>query len=269
MTDVERGSQAIHRALRVLQVFSLERPSVSLTEITNRTDLAMPTAHRIVKALQSSDFMVQDSSTALYSLGPAVMSLAHVILQRTDEQGLIAMAMPHMERLRESTGETVALFLPVGDDRVCVAELPSRHHMRMSMGVGHVIPMAVSAAGRAILSALPAERQENILKRNRAADPRVPPLTRVRRELSEIAKRGYARSFNDMLAGASAVAAPIRAQAAEPVAAVCVTGPTSRLTQAAVDNCVGDVVQVAQALEQQLGYCALPPNGPVSATAQG
>ena len=81
----ERGSQAIHRTLRILECFTLASPTVSLTELTRQTGLTMSTAHRIVKALQRTEFLTQDPLTNRYALGPEVMRLARVIMARAGD----------------------------------------------------------------------------------------------------------------------------------------------------------------------------------------
>src|SRR5205809_43240 len=92
----ERGSQAIHRTLRILECFTLASPTVSLTELTRQTGLTMSTAHRIVKALQRTEFLTQDPLTNRYALGPEVMRLARVIMARAGDPELVAAAMPHL-----------------------------------------------------------------------------------------------------------------------------------------------------------------------------
>jgi DNA-binding IclR family transcriptional regulator len=132
MAESERGSKAIHRALSILRAFTSERPTLTLTEITRDAKLTMPTAHRMAKALQAEEFLVQEAATGAYMLGPAVMSMAQVILERNDEPGILLTALPVMEELREMSGETVCLFRPAGTQRVCIAEMPSRQLIRVS-----------------------------------------------------------------------------------------------------------------------------------------
>lgn len=45
----ERGSQAVHRVLRILLCWTDDDSTLSLTEIAQRTGLTLPTAHRMVK----------------------------------------------------------------------------------------------------------------------------------------------------------------------------------------------------------------------------
>src|SRR5207342_3068452 len=99
----ERGSQAVHRALRLLNCWTRDKPTLSLTDVTKRTGLTMPTAYRMMQALHKEKFLVHDKLSGQYSLGPAIMELAEVILQRADQDELIIVALPRLERLRAIT----------------------------------------------------------------------------------------------------------------------------------------------------------------------
>src|SRR5690606_37464501 len=135
------GAQAIHRAMTVLEAFTVGRPALTLTEITDYAGLTVPTAHRMVRALQSRGYVTHDPITGHYSLGSSVMRLAQVILRRGERGEVGALAVPHLERLRDLTGETASIHAMVGLDRVCIAEFPSHEVVRMTSGVGHVYPL--------------------------------------------------------------------------------------------------------------------------------
>jgi DNA-binding IclR family transcriptional regulator len=160
----ERGSQAVHRVLRILLCWKVDDATLSLTEIAQRTGLTLPTAHRMIKALQRERFLVHDKVSGYYALGPTIMDLAQVLLQRSDQDELAITVMPHMERMRAITGETVGLHIPMGDLRVCIAELVSRQPIRTATGVGRTLPLPAGAAGK-ILVAWSEERLEMIKNR--------------------------------------------------------------------------------------------------------
>lgn len=253
----ERGSQAIHRAMSVFDCFTADHPVVSLTEIASQTGLTMPTAHRMVKALQSRDLLVQDPASGHYSLGPAVMRLARIVMQRNSPDELLRIALPYLEQLRVETQETVGLHWPVGSDRVCVAELTSRHPMRMATGIGSVYPVHVGAAGKALVAWTPEHVLERII-----GDHGHDPLTSdtitepgaLRRELKRVRNRGWAKSQGETVEGATALAGPIFAPGGVVAAAINVTGPTNRLTKKRIEEAVPALLEVTRTISLQLGF---------------
>lgn len=248
------GSQTVDRALAVLECFTPERPSLSLTEFASATGLAMPTTHRLLKALQSRDFVVFDPVSKLYSLGSATMRLAEVIMQRDD---LHAQVLPWLEQLRAISGETVAWHSVVDSYRVCTVEFESRHQIKMASGVGSRYPLYAGAAGKAILAHM---SDEGIARVFDTADRGTLGVSIGRSreeliaELAVVRENGYAQSHGEVVEGASALAAAIVDGLGRPVGAINVTGPDSRFTQEKMDAMVPSLLEATRDIESQSGY---------------
>lgn len=253
-----RGSQAIHRALSVLGCFTVDSPTVSLTEISRQVGLTMPTAHRIVKALQTADFVAQDALTGRYSLGPAVMSLARVMMQRSGNEELVTAAVPYLEQLRSSSGETVGLHSAISEGRYCVAELVSRHPIKLSTGVGHTYDLYVAATGKAILAfsdEATVERVFTNLANDDGSGPfRKPHPAQLRRELELIRERGYAITLGEVIASANSIAAPILDEEGFAIAAINITGPADRWTLEHIEAHADELLAATRAVSVRLGY---------------
>jgi IclR family transcriptional regulator, KDG regulon repressor len=254
------GSQTVDRALELLECFSVEESELSLTEFSNATGLTMPTTHRLLKALQAREYLLFDKATRLYSLGPGAMRLASIIIQRDD---INAVVLPWLERLRRLTGETAALHWLVDHYRVCTVELESRHLIKMASGVGRRYPLFAGAAGKAIISNLPEDEILQIL--HAARDEGTGPLVTgsvdgfmamVRATL----EAGVARSTSEVVDGASAVAAAVLNSVRRPIAAINITGPSSRFGAAAKDQAAILVREAVQDVEQRLGYSSPMPD---------
>jgi DNA-binding IclR family transcriptional regulator len=245
-----RGSQAVHRVLRTLQCWTDDDTTLNLTEIAKRAGLTLPTAHRMIKALQRENFLVRDEESGRYALGPTIMDLARVLLQRSDQDELAVIAIPHLERMRTISGETVGLHLPMGELRLCVAELVSRQAMRAATGVGNTFPLPAGAAGK-ILVAWSAERLEIVEKRIAAP---VRKRDQLRVELKLVRKQGYATSEGETIPEASAVAFPVFGPNNDVRAAVNVTGPAGRWTKQQMDVHLASLADDVRQVSEQLGY---------------
>jgi len=231
------------RAVRILEEIAEAGRPLTLTEIAAAVDVSMPTARRLLKALESRDLIVADSEPRGYVLGFGIMQLARVILDRDD---LIAASAPALERLRTESGETVSLQRLVDDQRVPVAELLSPHSIRMMSGVGTPYPLDRGAAGKAILAFL--------------ADYRIERLTAVssapqglRQELDAVRRRGWAISAAEVVPGARSVAAPILDFTGGVCASLNVTGPVERFTEQVAVSLAPTVVEIAAGITHLLG----------------
>lgn len=223
------GAQTLLRALDILEAFAEEGASLSLADLGRRAGLTAPTTHRLVKALVSRGFVVPDAGRR-YSLGPAVMRLASVVMQRTDD--LVALAMPTLDRLRELTGETASLHVLLGSERICVAELVSPEPIRMQSDVGRAYPIYAGAAGKAILAWHPGAVERLGLRLVKVGPLTITDAAKLERELERIRQRGYAESESEVVAGAAALAVPVLGGSDGVLAAINVAGPSMRWNRA-------------------------------------
>jgi DNA-binding IclR family transcriptional regulator len=252
----ERGSQAINRALRILGAFSSEQPSLALKEICDLTSLTMPTAHRMARALQANGYLIQDSVTGRYSLGPAVVRLAHIVMQGTEANSLARVALPHMERLRTLTGETVGLHIPTPGGRLCIAEVQSRHMMRMATGVGNILPWHAGAASRVMLAFMPAPVVSQLLattEPTRLTGATVTDFDVLVRHLARVRHDGFAVSKGETTEGAGAIAVAVRDAGDQVAAAINITGPLIRFGRSQMMASLPELTAAVRAIELHLG----------------
>jgi IclR family transcriptional regulator, acetate operon repressor len=183
--------RAVDRALDILLAFQPQDDALTVSDLLRRVDLSRPTLYRLLRTLQRKQFLIASGDPQRFRLGPAVARLSHVWTAGLD---LGAAAEPMMRRLRDKTGETVALFVAEGAFRLCIAEVPSNQALSFRRGVGYRERLTVGASGKVILAYTP------------------PPLPKVdfnpgkyARELALIKERGFAISKDELIQGALAV----------------------------------------------------------------
>lgn len=258
----ERGAQAIHRALTILEAFATVGPAATLAEISEHAGLTVPTAHRMLRALQSRGYVTHDPVTGQYSLGSSVLRLAQALFVRCDQDHLLALATPRLETLRELTGETVSLHVPVGASRACIAELVSPQEVRVAMGVGRVYPIYAGATGKALLSGMTDEAVDAALGDRETlvlpGSATVITVSRLKRELAAVRRDGYAMSDGAAVAGATAIAAPVFGPLGL-VAAITIAGPSARWTRPAMLAVAPQLRAIVATIGEQLGGPAPSP----------
>lgn len=228
MTD-RAPVRSVTRATDIL--FTLTTGSQTLRSIAEATGLSKATAHRLLASLSVSQLVMQDPVSGDYMLGPGCFGIVDAVL--SGHSGVGVVARPVLERLRETTQETVTLHVRVGSQRICVEELPSPHSIRYTAGIGAAAPIHTGSAGKLLL-ALTEETQRaailgkmtlEALTENTITDPRV-----LERELDLIRRRGYAESRGERVIGGAAVSAPVYGVEGRILAALSILGPDSRLT---------------------------------------
>ncbi|MFC6420955.1 IclR family transcriptional regulator domain-containing protein [Ornithinimicrobium tianjinense] len=223
------GVQSIDRAVQILRCFDSEDPALGITELSRRTGLSTSTVHRILASMLDND-LVQQGSDRRYRLGPLILQLGR-------NGGIPAAfrdaALPVAKRLRDLTDETVGIheLLP-NEHRAVIEQVESRQELRRTYTeFGVPIPIHHGAPGKALLSHLPADRQEWWLAQ--PIDPATPRTIddprALRRQLREIRALGWAYSDGERTSGIRAVAAPVTDHAGEVVGALGLSVPTLRL----------------------------------------
>jgi DNA-binding IclR family transcriptional regulator len=89
----------------------------------------------------------------------------------------------------------------------------------------------------------------------RYTDETITDVEMLKKELERIRKQGYALDMGEREKDMRCVAAPVRKHDGKPVAAISVSGPSTRITSYYLNNELIDIVQeVANKLSLSLGW---------------
>lgn len=223
------GVRAVDRALDILLAFRAGDRQLSASDLLRRVNLSRPTLYRLLRTLETRGFIVASGDPQRFQLGPSVAHMAHVWTSSLD---FAELSQPVMWQLWKKTGETVALLLHHGRERVCVAEIPSPQPLSFKRGVGHSESVILGASGRAILAFVKDPRGY--------LDGMVPPEQQAAylEDLGRIREAGYTISRDELIKGAVAMAVPFRTIAGKVMGSLAVYGPSARLDDARVQQIV-------------------------------
>lgn len=239
----------------------------SLRWLADASNLPRPTAHRLLVALEAHRLVARDpgagATAAAFRLGPRLTELAAVAGPELD---LASLAGPVLDRLHSATGESVQLYVRSGDHRLCIAARDAGTGLRDSVPVGALLPLEVGSGGKVLLAwsvgaaggsggtalagraSAPGQAGE---PDDAGADGRARDTTASKAELAAVRSRGWAASVAEREAGVASVSAPVLRDGVL-LAALCVSGPVSRLGQAPGRKLAAPVVEAAADLTRQL-----------------
>jgi IclR family transcriptional regulator, pca regulon regulatory protein len=216
----------------VLAAFAGELRALNLAEIAAATQMTTSSAQRCVHTLARLGYLRRDEQLRRWVLTPRTLSLGFPYLAG---HPVIEQATMHLVDLNQACEESVSLSEPDGAEMVFIARFPSHKRFSIHMPVGRRLPMYCTAAGRAYLSALPRDEVREILQRSTLRPFTPHTLTDVARiiEIVDSARElGYAWANQECYRGDLTLGAPIFGANGRPVAAVNLSGPTSRWTLA-------------------------------------
>lgn len=221
------GVRAAERALDILAAFQPSEQDLLVSDLIKRVGLSRATLYRLLTTLEKKGFVTSSGEPQRFRLGPAVARLAHVWSTTLD---LSEMARPVMTEAWTFTAETVALFVPRGDMRLCIAEMQSPQAISFRRGVGYSEKLVRGASGRAILAFTPL--QPGQLEEFAAGTNT--DMAWLRDQLNLTRERGYAMGHNELIQGAYAVAVPFFDSRGTVAGSLGVFGPDARLTETRV-----------------------------------
>jgi len=195
----------------------------------------------------------QDAESGKYRLGIALFGLGALVRRRMN---VSTQARPYLFALREKTNETVHLAILDGAEIMYVYNLESSQAIRMRSDLGVRKPAYCTAEGQAILAFRSPETVEQVIRQGLL--PRTPQTitdpARFMRALDSVRQRGCAIEDEESEIGMRCIAAPIRDDAGEVVAAVAVAGPVSRLAKKAIADFIPHVIETANLISARLGH---------------
>jgi len=249
------GTGVLRKGIQVLDLIARADSPLKFTELVRKSGLPKGTLHRIVATLIDAGFVRIDEREQTYVLGMRLFEMAHIVWDRFDLRGA---AEPELERMRDSTHETVRLGILEGQTVIYVDQREAQQPVRLANGVGTRVQCHASATGKAILAHLPPAEQSALLAGLglQALTPNtIRDVEELRRQLDIAKARGYALSVDEQTPGVSSVAAPILDHAGRPLGAISVTGPSYRLTQNQLHPIGRDLIEAARRIA---GYAGEP-----------
>ncbi|MBY8862013.1 helix-turn-helix domain-containing protein [Nocardia sp. CA2R105] len=208
----ERGQgpdfiEALARGLHVLKIFSPSRPVMSLSEVAKETDLARPTARRILLTLEELGYV--RSSLNGYTLTPRVLELGMAYIGALN---LWDIARPHMEELVSHTGESSSMTQLDGSDIVYVARVAVPKLIALRVDIGTRFPATVTSQGRVLLAALDPETVHTVLAEPSRSGLQTTDYSpaQIDEILTETRERGWALADQDLAPGVRSIATPVR-----------------------------------------------------------
>jgi len=205
----------LDKAVLVLDVLEVEPRS--LAELVDVTGLPRATAHRLATALEEHGLVRRDDE-GRFTLGTRLVALGRAA---TEAFPLAGAAHKALRELRDATEESVQLFVPEADSRVCIAALQSPHGLRTIVPLGASLPLLGLGSGARVLN-------------------------------GQLGAQGWTESVGEREAGVASVSAPILDRGSI-IAAVSVSGPIERTTKHPGRRYGEAVVAAARRIERDAG----------------
>ena len=241
------GVQSLERAFTLLELMAEAGGEMALSQLASASGLPLSTIHRLVRTLVARGYVRQLPSRR-YALGPRLIHLGE-----SSSRTLGSWSQPHLSRLVDVIGETANLAMLDGDRVVYVAQVPSRHSMRMFTEVGRRVHLHCTGVGKALLAQLPADTARAIVTRAgmpARTERTVTDPDALMHQLERIGTQGYALDDGEQEIGVRCVAVAVPGGPSS--IAISVSGPEARVSMDAVPRIVPLLQGAASSLAAEL-----------------
>jgi IclR family acetate operon transcriptional repressor len=247
------GVQSVDRALSIIETLAEDDEGYRLSDLAIRTGLSTSTVHRLLATLESRRFVAFDRTESKWHVGARAFTVGATFARR---RNFSAQAVPYLRKLRDLTRETANLAVVDDEFIVVLTRAESREIMRSLTKVGGRVAMVASGVGKAVLATY-ADGDVNAIIRHHGM-PRLTEKSIVRpsdlfRELEKVRRQGFAIDDEEACMGLRCIAAVVYNDCSEPLAAISVSGMTSRLTDERLPTLGETVREVAAELTLALG----------------
>ena len=253
-----RYSQSLERGLAILGCFTPKRPVLGIADIADELGMSRSTTHRYVITLVALGYLEQGASRK-YRLGLRVTDLGMSALNST---GLREHAHPYLEELRQRTSYTTNLGVLDGGEVLYVDRVRSfrrgQGRVDLNLQTGSRLPAYCTAIGKLLLANLPEPEQRDLIasmKLTKHGPNTITSKKALREELDDIQAAGFAVDDQEFAAELYAIAAPVRNEARDVVAAVNLVAHSSIISLEELVDALGPhLVSTADRISARLGY---------------
>ncbi|MEV5541783.1 IclR family transcriptional regulator [Saccharopolyspora shandongensis] len=250
------GVKALRNVLNTLRVLEevAARQPIGVGDLARALDMPKSSVQRSLLTLDEAGW-IRPASAEVKRWVMTTKALA-IGGRASGDLGLRDAARPIMEDLRSRTEETIHLTVPEEDRVVLIERLETSKPLRISMALGHALPLHASANGKAVL----ANSGPEVLKRlfadelPRYTDNTITDPDQMLAELARIRDRGFALNHGEWRADVGSVAAAVLDGPEKPIASLSVNIPMSRLTEENEAVFGAAVREAARNLGARLGY---------------
>jgi len=246
-------NRTLEKGLLLLDLFDVDHTDWSLRELREHSGFSKTTTLRLIRTLESLDYLARDPESGRYHLGYGVLRHVHVGVSHSE---LVRAAHPFLLQLAQETTETAGLTVWTNRGPLLIDLVLTSRMFKPHLWTGMLLPGPGSAAERVLLAFGPESIRETVLATPQKATT---PFTLVdskllRQELEKVRREGIASELKEWDLSMGAVAAPILGPDNLVRACLSVIVPVERCDEAEMLAYAEALKGTAYALSREIGY---------------
>lgn len=245
----------LYRGLRVLEIVGEADKPLTISEIAQRLGVSRSSAFRIVYTLRHMEFLRPVWGEKAYALGLRILNLGFAFL---NEQDLIKMAKPFLNKLRDQTKISCHLAVRDGREVLYLANFPSKTAFVSNISTGVRKPVYSSPLGWLLLVGMAEEDLRKLMAGVdfQAQTEHTPgDVDALLARVTQIQKDGFVISRGFAQRGGSMIGAPVFDDKGQIIAGIDISGPDGGFELGEFESFyLPLVVETARTISRNLGF---------------
>lgn len=221
--------KSVDRTVRLFELFAEQKSPLTLSEASRLLDMPVSTCFNLMRSLQAAGYLYEVGARKTFYPTARWLEKASII---SDNDPTRINVIPHLEKLRDQTGETVVFSRRAGENIIYLEVLEGTHDIRYTSNVGDLKALYTTASGKALLGALPGSERVRVVSKLKLTA--VTPFTITERSkllqnIEQGLQRGWFLTRGEGVADSMSIAAPV--EIGGTAYAIGIVGPINRLDE--------------------------------------
>ncbi len=244
-------NQSIVKAFNIINIFTREEPEKSLTQISKETGINKTTVYRYLSSLMKIGLIGQDPNTGYYYLGIKLFEIGNKVIVN---KNIIDISRPILTRVVNDVNITIHLATINDNEVVYLDKIKSKQSLQVHTYMGLRVPLHCTALGKSMLSFLPDDELQELLKKKRLSARTPKTITQKKklfRNLKTARKNGYAVDREEFKEQVHCVAVPILNSDGYPIAALSMSGSKLQINNKSIPVIAGKLKRAAKQISEK------------------
>lgn len=246
---------SVVRALRVLEAFSLKKPTYTNAELSKKLGLNKSSVTRLLYSLEKAKFLKRNKETGAYALTHKTYQVGRVYIKQADYHTI---SMPVLDRLTARCNEASHLGVLDETQVLYLDWIQSNQPVSLASLSGKKLPAYCTGVGKNFLAYMDAETLSSYLENTQLIPYTGNTITdseQLQRHLKQVKKQRYAVDNCEFQQDVISVSGPIFNETGTIIAGISVAGPKFRMNDTVLETkIIPEVKQAAMDISRQLGW---------------
>jgi len=253
--------QALEKAMAVIDAMHKGGASIGISEIDTVTGIGKSTVHRILDTLMAYGYVEKEENSSKYRLSWKFFEIGHNVLAQRNLQNMNIAAL---RELCEKHEESVNLGVIATDNTmVIVNRMVPQINLVANLRLGSRLPLHASAMGKVYLCTMELSRLRELFPNGQLESytpNTVTSFDALLEQLKKVREQGYSIDDQEVYPGITCIAMPIKNHQNVTIAAVSVSGPSSRLHVSKILSIKDDLAKACNEASNYLGNTTCIPS---------